>query len=174
MSGKSLAEGYTLVICEKPDAARRISEALAENGVSTMSVSGVPAFAFERRGVWFVVCAAQGHMYDVSDPFAERSVYPVFDVGWFPHELVDKKASWSARRIAAIRSLAKNAQGFVNACDYDVEGETIGLNVLKYACGGVEKNALRAKFSALTDDELIGAFEDARVGPWTLPILTVL
>lgn len=164
MSEKPLAEGYTLVICEKSDAARRISEALAENGVSTMSVSGVPTFAFGRRGEWFVVCAAQGHVYDVSDPFAERSVYPVFDVGWFPHDLVDKKAAWSARRIAAIKSLARNAKRFVNACDYDVEGETIGLNVLKYACGGVEKNALRAKFSALTGGELTEAFEKAQVG----------
>jgi DNA topoisomerase-1 len=163
LSEKIPAEGYTLVICEKPDAARRVSEALAEGGVSTFSVSGVPVFSFERRGERFVVCAAQGHVYDVSDPFAERTVYPVFDVEWFPHDRVDKKAVASARRIAAVKTLAGRAKRFVNACDYDVEGETIGYNILRYACGGAESKALRAKFSALTSDELTGAFERAEV-----------
>lgn len=31
-------------------------------------------------------------MYDVSDPFAERSVYPVFDVEWFSHDQLWKEA----------------------------------------------------------------------------------
>ena len=156
------AEGYTLVICEKPDAARRVSEALAEGGVSTLSIDGVPTFRFERGGENFVVCAALGHVYDVADPFAERTVYPVFDVEWFQHNLIDEEATRAAKMITAVKKLTKNAEKFVNACDYDVEGETIGFNVLRYGCGGKEGNAFRAKFSTLTKDNLVQAFEKAQ------------
>ena len=159
MSAGSLAAGYTLVVCEKPDAARRVAEALSEAAPSTVSVGGVSAYSFSRAGRRYVVCAAQGHLYDVSDPFAERSVYPVFEVEWFPHDQVEKGAAAASRRIHAIETLAKNASRFVNACDYDAEGETIGFNILRYGCGGAEKAALRAKFSTLTREELVDAFE---------------
>ena len=48
----------------------------------------------------------------------------------------------------------------VHACDYDIEGTLIGYNALKYACG--EKsldNAVRMKFSTLTEEDLIEAYE---------------
>jgi len=153
-----LGDGYTLVICEKPDAARRISQALSGGRVSSTWVEGVPAFRFSWRGEEFVVCAAQGHLYSVSDPFAERSVYPVFDVEWYGSDLVEKEGRAATRRISAIRKLARGAGRFVNACDYDVEGETIGYNILRYACGGKERDAYRAKFSTLTKEELNEAF----------------
>jgi DNA topoisomerase-1 len=85
-------------------------------------------------------------------------VYPVFDVEWYGNDLIEKGAAGAARRIAAIKELAKGADGFVNACDYDVEGETIGFNILRYACGGKEDGALRAKFSTLTKEDLVKAF----------------
>jgi len=44
----------------------------------------------------------------------------------------------------------------------DVEGETIGYNLLKYACGGKEKSALRATFSTLTKEDLVKAFDDLK------------
>lgn len=165
MSDDPSARGYTLVVCEKPDAARRISEALADGVPSTVSVGGVTSFSIQRKGERYVVCAAQGHLYDVSDPFAERSIYPVFDVEWFPHDKVAKGDAVVSRRIGAIKILAKDADRFVNACDYDAEGETIGYNLLRYGCGGAERNALRAKFSTLTKEELVEAFEKASNSP---------
>ncbi len=159
------ASGYTLVVCEKPDAARRIADALSEGRLSTASSGGTSIFSFEREGESFVVCAAQGHLYDVSDPFDERSVYPVFDTEWFQRDLVDEGARGISPRVSSIARLAKNAGRFVNACDYDVEGETIGFNVLRYACGGKEASAARAKFSTLTKDELVRSFACAAVEP---------
>lgn len=152
---------FTLVICEKPDAARRVADALAESGIQTLEVAGVPAFSFSRGGEKFVVCSALGHLYAVSDPFAERAVYPVFDVEWFPHNLLSKRAEHARKRIESIRKLSANAKKFVNACDYDIEGETIGYNLLRYACGGKETRASRAKFSTLTKEELRDAFGKA-------------
>lgn len=150
--------GYTLVVCEKPDAAKRVSESLSGGTATSAMVHGVTVFRFRFGGEDFVVCAAQGHLYAVSDPLVGRSVYPVFDVEWYGNDLVEKDGAGAARRIAAIKELAKGADRFVNACDYDVEGETIGFNILHYTCGRKEDRALRAKFSTLTKEDLVRAF----------------
>ncbi len=162
-AGRGQATGnYTLVICEKPDAARRVSDALSGGTFRSELVDGATVFRFTRKGEEFVVCSAQGHVYGVSDPAEERSVYPVFDVEWYSSDLVDEDSANAAKRISAVRKLAAGASKFVNACDFDVEGETIGFNLLRYACGGKEGNALRAKFSTLTQEDLVRAFDDLR------------
>jgi DNA topoisomerase-1 len=154
--------GYTLVICEKPDAARRVSDALSGGASRSEQVEGTTVFRFSRKGEEFVVCAAQGHLYGVSDPSGERTVYPVFDVEWYPLDLLDEDSTGAAKRISAVRKLAAGASRFVNACDFDVEGETIGYNLLRYACGGKEKGAMRAAFSTLTQEDLAKAFDDLK------------
>ncbi|MGP8126027.1 MAG: DNA topoisomerase I [Nitrososphaerales archaeon] len=156
------ASGYTLVVCEKPDAAQRVAEALSDGGAKSSAVDGVKVFRFTSQGEDFVVCSAQGHVYAIADPFNERTVYPVFDVEWYPSNLVEEKNLSAALRINVIRRLAGGAAKFVNACDFDSEGETIGFNVLRYACGGKEAEALRAKFSTLTRDDVVAAFRQAR------------
>ena len=154
-----MSDGYTLVICEKPDAARRVSDALSGGSSRSEIVEGTTVFRFSRKGEHFVVCAAQGHLYGVSDPSDERTVYPVFDVEWYSSDLLDEDSAGAARRISAVKRLAAGAAKFVNACDYDVEGETIGYNLLRYACGRKEKDALRARFSTLTEEDLVHAFD---------------
>ncbi len=151
-----------MVLCEKPDAAWRIAEALSGGGAQSSTADGVTVFRFARQGEDFVVCSAQGHVYEISDPFEERAVYPVFDVEWYPSSLVEEKNASAARRIDVIRRLAGNATRFINACDFDAEGETIGFNILRYACGGKETEALRAKFSTLTKDDVVVAFRQAK------------
>lgn len=160
----SLPSGYRLVVCEKPDSARRVADALATDGVKVIDVGGIQAFCLNSGDVDYVVCSAAGHLYAMSDPFRGRDVYPVFDLEWYPVQLVDKSAKSAGKRIAAIEKLSIKAESFVNACDFDVEGETIGYNILRYACGGKESEALRAKFSTLTRDELVRAFDEAAVG----------
>jgi DNA topoisomerase I len=161
MTSKGTA-GYTLVVCEKPDAARRVAEALSDGAAQSLTVEGTSAFRFRRGTEEYVVCSAQGHLYGVSDPFDERAVYPVFDVEWYPSNLIEENEAGTARRVAAIRKLAAGATKFVNACDFDVEGETIGFNVLRYACAGKEGSALRARFSTLAKDDLVEAFKVAK------------
>jgi DNA topoisomerase I len=155
--------GYTLVICEKPDAARRLADALSGGTSKSTLLEGASVHSFAWKGEEFVVCSAQGHVYGVSDPADERTVYPVFDVEWYPSNLVDEDSANAGNCISAIKKLAAGATKFVNACDFDVEGETIGYNLLRYACGGKEVAALRAKFSTLTEDDLKQAFNE--LGP---------
>ena len=165
-SRSAVLPGYTLVICEKPDAARRVAEALSIGAPEIFKVGGVPAFRLEDgRGKRYVVCAAMGHLYGISDTVKDRRVYPVLDLEWFPLGATsDKAAKLVSSRIRAISTLSEGADAFVNACDFDIEGETIGYNILRYASGGREVSALRAKFSALTKEEVIEAFKDDRLG----------
>jgi len=158
-----LGEGYTLIVCEKPDAARRISESLAETRVERMQVEGTEVLRFKRGGEEFVVGSALGHIYGVSDPFGERGIYPVFDVEWYPGNVLEGRLSFAKGRIIeSFRKLSLGAVRFINACDYDLEGETIGFNILRYACGGKEREALRARFSTMTKEDLLQAFQNAR------------
>jgi DNA topoisomerase-1 len=155
---------YRLVICEKPDAARRVADALAEDGVEPLVVNGVQVLRLRREGRDYVVCSALGHLYAISDSFRHREVYPVLDLEWYPAHTIDKDAKGVGKRLLAIQRLARGATSFVNACDFDVEGETIGHNILRYACGGVQDVAVRAKFSTLTKEELVEAFASAKAG----------
>jgi DNA topoisomerase I len=140
-----------------------VAEALADGRVESMKLYGVQAFSCRNGEKNYVICSALGHLYAVSDSFPRRDVYPTFDLEWFPTSQIEKRSGRGQGRIQAIRKLAANAAYFINACDFDVEGETIGYNVLRYACDGKESVALRAKFSTLTKDELVTAISEAKV-----------
>jgi DNA topoisomerase-1 len=100
---------YSLIVCEKPDAARKVAEALAEgHPVSTM-MSGVEVLTFRRENANYVVCSAIGHLYGLSDSFSQRETYPVFDLEWYPANLVDKRSRGVQKRIMSIKRLAANA-----------------------------------------------------------------
>src|SRR5580704_6563332 len=95
---------YSLVVCEKPDAARRVADALATGQVEAFKVDGVQAFKFKNGNDNYVVCSALGHLYTVSDSFRGRDVYPIFDLEWFPSHLVDEDAKKNIEnRILAIK-----------------------------------------------------------------------
>ncbi|MCX6778456.1 MAG: DNA topoisomerase I, partial [Candidatus Micrarchaeota archaeon] len=53
--------------------------------------------------------------------------------------------------------LGKNADELINSCDFDLEGSLIGYNVMRFACK--KETGTRMKFSALTPDELVEAYE---------------
>ncbi len=153
---------YTLVICEKPDAARRVAEALGESP-EHYKIGYSEVFLVERGEKRYVICSSLGHLYTVADLVKRRSIYPAYDVEWVPISQAEKSAR-IAERIRVISELSKRANFFINACDFDVEGETIGYNILRYACGGKESVALRAKFSTLTAEELRDAIAKAEPG----------
>lgn len=144
---------YTFVVCEKPDAARRIAQAL---GNSTESrPAGISVFDVVNNDRHYKVCTALGHLYGLADVTKNRGVYPVLDLEWAP---VGKNVR-AARAIKVIAELSKDAVAFVHACDYDQEGEVIGYSILQYACGNKYDKALRAKFSTLTDEEIRESFD---------------
>jgi len=149
---------YTLVVCEKPDAARRIAHALGNSSLKEIR-GQPPVFSVtDRNNQQFVVCSAIGHLYGLADAKRNRSVYPVFDVRWAP--ILKKTATRSEQIIKSISLLSQKATKFIHACDYDQEGEVIGYNILQYACNNKYENSFRAIFSTLTDEEIRNSFDN--------------
>lgn len=150
---------YYLTICEKPDAARKIAGAIGKDDFKKIMIDGTEVYLSKMNGRTFVVCYALGHLYTLEDPAKNRHVYPVFKVEWVPVEKYGGK-----KIIDVINKLSNNASDFVNACDFDQEGEVIGYNILQYACGNKYEKAYRAKFSTLTEEELRNAFGTMKRG----------
>ncbi len=145
---------YTLIIAEKPDAAKRIAAALDSNGNAIKNVEhGVPFYQAYRNGD-IIVVPSLGHMYTVASQEKNSGGYPVFNYCWVPRHMAERGASKSRFWLGVISKLSKNAEAFVDACDYDIEGSIIGYCLLKYACGDKEKTAKRMKYSTLTTEEL--------------------
>ncbi len=147
-----------LVICEKPSAAKRIAHALDDNGAPTeVKRRGASYFQCRNGEDTLLVAYAKGHLYELRQ--VEKGwTYPRLDVEWAPKYEVVKKATDTKAIIALIRSLAKRADQFIVATDYDIEGSLIGYLVVKYACGADPSIAQRMIFSALTDKELRAAY----------------
>jgi DNA topoisomerase I len=147
-------EKYTLIVTEKPDAANRIAMALDTNGKAKKAVrNGVPYYEAYNNGN-IVVVPALGHLYTITSKVKGKRDYPVFDYEWVPKYQAERGASRIRVWLKVIAQLANNAEGFVDACDFDIEGSIIGYTILKYACGGKEASAKRMKYSTLTKEEL--------------------
>jgi len=150
---------YTLIITEKPDAAKRIAEALDRQGKpKKLKENGVPYFVANRDRE-LVVVPAIGHLYTIVQERGKRNYYPVFNFKWAPRHLAERSAKNIRMWVETFSKLSHDADEFVSACDYDIEGSLIGYCILKYACGGKEDSAKRMKFSTLMKSELEKAYE---------------
>jgi len=148
---------YTLVITEKPDAANRIANALDADGKAKKTIrNNVPHYLAYNNGS-IIVVPALGHLYTITGKKGNRD-YPVFDYQWVPKYQAERKATFIRAWLKVIADLAKNADTFVDACDFDIEGSIIGYSILKYACDGKEQTAKRMKYSTLTKEELRESF----------------
>ena len=159
-----MTSSTTLVVTEKPDAALHVAEALcSRDGPKKLTVLGVPFFEVIDKEDRILICSALGHLYAVGGESKERSQYPVWNFSWKPKHLVERGQLRQERWIRAISEVSRQADRFVNACDYDLEGSLIGYTILKYACNGADDRACRMKFSTLTSKELKEAY--SRLAP---------
>ncbi|MBD3248591.1 DNA topoisomerase I [Candidatus Woesearchaeota archaeon] len=150
---------YELVICEKPAAAKKIAESLADKKPTRNTYTKkVPYYELTHNGKNIIVACAVGHLYGLTEKEKKGWVYPVYDIEWKPLSETQKSAKFSKQYLNAIKKLAKDADEFTVASDYDVEGEVIGLNIIRYACK--KKDANRMKFSTLTKEDLVEAYEN--------------
>ena len=150
-----------MIISEKPAAARKIAVALDEKGEPREVKKGRVSYFICHRGEdqLFVVYAV-GHLYELKQ--VEKGwTYPRMETKWVPKYEVEKRAGDIKSIIRVIKSVAKEADEFVVATDYDIEGSLIGYLILRYACRMDTHKARRMLFSTLTKDELIRAYETA-------------
>lgn len=141
-----------LILAEKPAAAEKIAVAL---GKSIRKSAGKVSY-FEIPEKKIIVASAVGHLFGLAQK--EKSwKYPIFDLEWKP-TYETEKASFTKPYLENIRKLAAKADDFVVACDYDIEGEVIGLNIIRFLCN--QKDAKRMKFSTLTTEDLREAYRN--------------
>src|SRR3989344_4839119 len=150
---------YELIITEKPQAAKKIAEALADGKPLKDSEGGVPFYKVTHNNTDIVVGCAVGHLFTIAEEKKGKWTYPIFAVDWKPTSEVRKDAKFSAKYLNTLKKLAKEAKVFTVATDYDIEGEVIGWNVVRYVCK--QKDARRMKFSTLTKDEIVRAYAQA-------------
>jgi len=146
--------GYELIITEKPQAAAKISKALGK--VVQKNNGKILYYEVDRNGKKIVVACAVGHLFTLKQKKPSQKI-PIFDIEWIPNYIARKK-DFTKKYYDTILKLAKSAGSLTVATDYDIEGEVIGLNVVKFICG--QKNANRMKFSTLTEKELNNAYEN--------------
>jgi len=156
---KTKHEDYELIITEKPQAAQKIATALADsNSLKQEKINSVPYYEITHNKKPIVITCAVGHLFTITQAEGEkRSIWPAFNITWQPNYL-KKGSEYTARYFAVINGLQKKASSFTIATDYDIEGEVIGRNILKYLCK--QEDAKRMKFSSLTKNELVQAYEN--------------
>ncbi|MBU0471392.1 MAG: DNA topoisomerase I [Nanoarchaeota archaeon] len=149
---------YELIITEKPSAAMKMAYALSDSKPVKKSNKGVPYYLLSHDKKDIVVVPAVGHLFGVAEKKSNGFKYPSFDIEWVPTSQIDKRNSYSQKYADTIKQLSKDASSYTVACDYDVEGEVIGLNCIKFLCN--KKDANRMKFSTLTKPDLISSYNN--------------
>ncbi|MBU1112067.1 MAG: DNA topoisomerase I, partial [Nanoarchaeota archaeon] len=146
-----------LIISEKPSSAKKIAEALAD-GKPIQKKNGQSTYYELSHGKKdIIVTSAVGHLYGLTEIKKGSYDYPVYDIEWEASYKHSKNLNYVKTYISTISKLAKMADEFTIACDFDVEGEVIGWNVIRFACN--KKDANRMKFSTLTKPDLVEAYE---------------
>lgn len=151
---------FTLIITEKPTAAKTVAKALAESEVKEFERDGARWYEIKKSGKTIKVAPAAGHLFMLKQK-SKGWDYPVFDVEWVP-SFNFKASKFSEKFYRNLETLAKEADDFIIATDYDDEGEVIGANILRLLCK--RDDAPRMKFSTMTKEELINSYSNMDKG----------
>ncbi|MCX8173207.1 MAG: DNA topoisomerase I [Thermoplasmata archaeon] len=147
-----------LVIAEKYNAAMRIATILAGGKAERKMYGSLPVFQFKKDGEEWHVVGLRGHIIELDFPEKMNS-WEKTDLS----KLVVEKPLKEVRIkgiASVVKNLASKAGKIIIATDYDREGELIGKEILEIA--GIsprDAKVKRAKFSALTKQEITEAFQ---------------
>lgn len=148
-----------ILICEKPTAAKKIAEALADKKPKVKnSKYKVSYYEFEINGKKHIAVAAVGHLFSLKDT-SKGWKYPTFNMEWIPSFEANKNAAFSKKYFDTIKDVVKGKKEFIVATDLDEEGSVIGYNILRFICK--KEEAKRMTFSTLTKEDLVTAYKKA-------------
>ena len=152
-SSKKVKRDSILIITEKPQAALKIASALGD--ARKYAENNVPFYELVRNGERIIVACAVGHLFNLT--YSPGQVgWPIFKMEWTPSF---KKAAFTKRYYDLIKKLAPRAKEIIVATDYDIEGEVIGWNIVRFIAK--KQDAKRMKFSTLTKPEIEKAYDHA-------------
>jgi DNA topoisomerase-1 len=143
-----------LIITEKQNAAERIAKILFRD-VITLKKGKVSYYHSPSTNA--SVLGLKGHIIELDFPKKFRSWTKTKLLDLINAELV--KEEKEKEIISLLKELAKNAERVTIATDYDREGELIGVEALEIISRNVLK-VERARFSAITKDEILKAFQN--------------
>ncbi len=157
-----------LIITEKNNSAKKIAEILgADTAVKADKAYKVPFYTWSDSDGEQMTIGLKGHVLNPSFPEG-YSNWQKTDL----HELIDAdliKEPTDKNVLRALRKVAKDATDVVIATDFDREGELIGLEALGEVLDanpelkarfGDDGDVKRARYSALTKDEIERAFSE--------------
>ncbi len=143
-----------LIIAEKHNVAKRIAHILADSKLKVKRVHGIETFHFDDK----VVMGLSGHIVGVDYPPGYNNWQKV-DYRDLIHAQVVTKPT-QAKIVSTLHDLGKDVDQITIATDYDREGELIGVEALRIAEeANPDIKADRVRFSAITKDEILDAFE---------------
>lgn len=151
---------HEVIICEKPKSSEKIAKALSPKAKKFRYNKKITYWKVEEGDKLTTVLSAAGHLYSLTPDNPKDKMF--FDLHWAPlHEIDKKNKKYIKDYINAVKKFSKDADTFVHACDYDIEGTLIGYNTLKYACGEHSlENVSRMKFSTLTQSDILEAYNN--------------
>jgi DNA topoisomerase-1 len=148
-----------LIICEKDNAAKRISSILSGNSFKTENKRRVSVYNFVWEHEDTYCMGLRGHILNMDFPKAYNSWTNIH-----PRELinVEPERKVSASSIAKVlKEYAKKSQKIYVATDFDREGELIGNEAIEFALGKEAVDTVfRAHFSSLTESEVKESFRN--------------
>jgi DNA topoisomerase I len=152
-----------LIITEKNNSARKIAEILSGGKAGESKAYTIPYYSWEDSEGEQVAIGLKGHVLNPAFP-DEYSNWQKTD----PRELIDApliKEATSKSVVKAIKKVAKDATSLVIATDFDREGELIGMEALDEIAEvnpALREGFRRARYSALTKEEISRAFSDLK------------
>ena len=150
-------DGYILIITEKPQAADKIAAALSTGyHKKIVNRDRVSYHELDRYNERIVVGCAVGHLFTLSQN-VRGADYPIFDISWYQNSEI-KKGDFTKKYHDTIKRLVKDAKEIVIATDFDVEGEVIGYNIIRFIAS--QNDAKRMKFSSLVAKEIEESFDN--------------
>ena len=149
----------SMIITEKPSSALKIAQALSDGKLEKKAVNKVTYYELHHKGKKVIIGCAVGHLYNLREKDKKGWTYPVYETEWAPSYELSKASAYTKKYVELLSKLASQADEFIVATDYDLEGSLIGFNIIRFICN--KKDGKRMKFSTLTKDELQESFENA-------------
>ncbi|MBS3114333.1 DNA topoisomerase I, partial [Candidatus Woesearchaeota archaeon] len=88
---------YELIVTEKPAAALKIAEALADGKSIKENHQGVPYYRLTHGKKDIVVACAVGHLYGLAEKEKKGWHFPVFDIEWKPVAETTKSSAFTKK-----------------------------------------------------------------------------
>jgi DNA topoisomerase I len=158
-----------LIVTEKNNSAKKISEILGEGKAKADASYKVPFYTWDGPEGPQMAIGLKGHVVNPSFP-EDYSNWQKTDL----HDLIDAELTTEPTDknvVRAIKKVAKDADSLVIATDFDREGELIGVEALEEILDvkpELAEGVTRARYSALTKEEIERAFNELDELSWPL------